>query len=94
VFVAGAAVAAAAAQQPVTLTSTSDFQLGNNEGLVTPAQDRVTREGNTAGAVAPWSATTAMPSERANNTAVASNGYMYCLGGEAAWICAAFLHVW
>jgi len=81
-FLVGAA--AAAAQQPVTLTSTADFRKGNNEGLVSPAQERVTRERITAGTVAPWTVTTAMPTERADVTAVAYNGFVYCIGGEGA----------
>jgi N-acetylneuraminic acid mutarotase len=76
--------AAAAAQQPVTLTSTADFQLGNNEGLVSVAQDRVARDKITAGAVAPWAATTAVPTERGNVSSVAYNGFVYCIGGEGA----------
>src|SRR6185295_8009501 len=81
-FLSGAV--AASAQQPVTLTSTADFQKGNNEGLVSPAQERVTRERITAGTVAPWAVTTAMPTERADVTAVAYNGFVYCIGGEGA----------
>ena len=73
---------AAAAQQSVTLTSTADFQKGNNEGLISTAQNRVARDRITAGTVGAWSATTAIPSERADLASVAHNGFVYAIGGR------------
>ena len=78
-IVSGAA--AVSAQQPVTLTSTADFQRGNNEGLISTAQDRLTRERITAGTVGSWSASTALPSGHGFHSSVAYGGYVYTLGG-------------
>jgi hypothetical protein len=80
-FVTG--VSAAAAQEPVTLTSTADFRIGNNEGLVSPAQDRVTRDQVSAGAVGDWSTLTAYPVPRGQTCSVAYNGFLYVVGGDA-----------
>ena len=74
----------AAAQQSVTLTTTGDFQLGNIEGLISPAQDRVKRDRISAGTLGAWSTTTSVPSERADVASVAYNGFVYCIGGEGA----------
>jgi hypothetical protein len=79
-FVGGAA--AAAAQQPVTLTSTADFQRGNNEGLVSPTQDRVTRAPIAAGTLGAWTAAAALPVGTDNAPAVAHNGFAYLIGGR------------
>ena len=72
----------AAAQQTVTLTSTADFRRGNNEGLVTIAQDRVTRGRITAGTIGSWSAVPALPEVRRNACSVAYNGFVYVIGGQ------------
>jgi hypothetical protein len=78
-FIGGAA--AAEAQQPVTLTSTADFERGNNEGLVSPALDRVTRERITAGTVGAWSPSTPLPLPTTALASVAHDGFAYVIGG-------------
>jgi hypothetical protein len=55
VFTAGAG--AASAQQPVTVTSTGEFQKGNNEGLARVAQDQVARAPISAGSLEGWTGT-------------------------------------
>ncbi len=67
----------------VTVTSTSDFQLGgNNEGMIDfSASGQVTRGGLTGGSVGAWNTTNAFSTERVDQTTVAYNGYMYMLGG-------------
>src|SRR5258706_2661732 len=79
-FVSGAA--AVSAQQPVTLTSTTDFQRGNNEGLISTAQDRVTRGLITAGTMGAWSSSTGLPSQSDSHTSTTYNGFVYVIGGR------------
>jgi hypothetical protein len=69
-------------QEYVTLTSSADFEWGNNEGLISTAQDRLTRGRITAGDVGDWSSTSAIPSGRVSSDAVAFNGYVYVTGGR------------
>ena len=69
------------AQQSVTLTSTADFQRGNNEGLISTAQDRITRDRVTAGTVGSWTSSTALPALRSWHVSVAYNGFVYAIGG-------------
>ncbi|HTF56810.1 MAG TPA: hypothetical protein VK661_06225, partial [Planctomycetota bacterium] len=78
-FASGASVATA--QQPVTLTSSADFRRGNNEGLTTTAQDRVTRDLITAGTVGGWSSTTGLTGGRAGHCSIVYNGYAYVFSG-------------
>ncbi|MBI4564221.1 MAG: hypothetical protein HY716_05965 [Planctomycetes bacterium] len=77
----GLSASVAAAQQSVTLTSTPDFQRGNNEGLISPALDRLTRERISAGTVGAWSASTVLPSVLWFFSSVAHNGFIYAMGG-------------
>src|SRR5688572_22062937 len=72
----------AEAQQPVTLTTTADFQRGNDEGGVSPAQDRVTRAPIAAGAVGAWNPGTPLSAALDNTGAVAHNGFAYVVGGR------------
>ncbi|MBI4564437.1 MAG: hypothetical protein HY716_07075, partial [Planctomycetes bacterium] len=80
----GMSASIAAAQETVTLTSTADFEKGNNEGLISTALDQVARDVITAGTVGAWSATTALPSVRMAHTSVAYNGFVYTIGGFGA----------
>jgi N-acetylneuraminic acid mutarotase len=82
VFMLVGGAAAAAAQQPVTITSTGDFERGNNEGLVSPALDRVTRERVTAGTVQPWAATNSLPLGTGAHATVVYGAYIYVVGGS------------
>jgi N-acetylneuraminic acid mutarotase len=68
-------------QESVTLTTTADFDRGNNEGLISTADDRLTRDRVTGGAAGPWSATSQFPLARSYVEAAAFNGYVYVTGG-------------
>lgn len=69
------------AQQPVTVTATADFLRGNNEGLISAAQDRVTRDRITAGTAGAWSSSSALPSGRLRLAAVTHGDFAYAIGG-------------
>ena len=90
--IAGASVVAlmfvlgATAMQTVTLTSTADFERGNSEGLISTAQDRITRGRITAGTVGSWTATTALPTARILHSSVAHNGFIYVIGGTDGFV--------
>jgi hypothetical protein len=73
--------AEAKAQQSVTLTTSSDFQRGNNEGLTSPFQDQVTRAPVSNGTLGAWTGTTDLPEARYANTAVVHGGFVYTMGG-------------
>src|SRR5688572_10770943 len=77
-FMAGAL--AASAQQPVTVTTTADFQKGNNEGLVTLDQDRVTRAAVSAGTLESWTGSGALPFGRVS-PAVVHDSRVYLIAG-------------
>lgn len=72
----------AAAQQSAPITTTTDFRKGNNEGLISTAQDRLTRNRLSAGTVGAWSATTALPAGRLWHSSVVYNGFVYAIGGQ------------
>jgi hypothetical protein len=93
-FTAG--VSRAAAQQSVTVTTTADFNRGNNEGLVTIASDRVERGRISAGTLGSWSPTSSLPAARVFHSLARHNGFMYLVGGSQdgseavtdVWFCA------
>jgi hypothetical protein len=68
----------------VTFTSSADFRRGNNEGLVSVAEDRLTRGRITAGDVGEWTFTRSLPEWRSHGPAVAYNGFVYLTGGLGA----------
>jgi N-acetylneuraminic acid mutarotase len=72
------------AQEAVTITSSVDFERGNNEGLISTAEDRLARDRITAGDIGAWSSTSALPSGRAYGEAVAFNGFVYVTGGSGS----------
>jgi hypothetical protein len=78
VFTAGAG--AASAQQPVTVTSTGEFQKGNNEGLARVAQDQVARAPISAGSLEGWTGTGDLPFGRVS-PAVVHGSRLYVIGG-------------
>ena len=80
-FAFGGMASATMAQQSVTLTTTSDFRKGNNEGLISTAQDRLTRDRIAAGTVGTWTTTAALPAARHWTGALAHNGFAYLIGG-------------
>ena len=66
----------------VAITSSSDFQQGNAGDSIEWGDGEIVRKG-IKGGVGAWSTTTSLPTASNAVAAVASNGYMYTIGGTA-----------
>src|SRR5688572_11105470 len=75
-------LAAPRTQEAVTLTSSADFNRGVNEGLISTAQDRLTRGRLSVGDIGAWSSSGALPVARSYVDAVSYNGFAYATGGR------------
>jgi len=66
----------------IVVSTTSEFNsIGNLEGMVSTAGDRVTRSPASTGRVGTWVGTTAFTTGRYGHTSVAHNGFLYVIGG-------------
>ncbi|MCM8789407.1 MAG: kelch motif-containing protein, partial [Candidatus Omnitrophica bacterium] len=66
----------------IVITLTADFMTqGNNEGMVSLSENKISREKPSGGETSSWSSTTSLPAARRGHTSVAYNGYLYVLGG-------------
>lgn len=67
----------------IVVTTTPDFQTGNNEGMISLDTDAVSRGVQTAGRASPlgWQATTSLAKARFRHASVAYNGRLYVIGG-------------
>ena len=66
----------------VTITSSSDFAKGNDEGGVEYGTDEIKRGGLTGGSVGSWTTeTNQLATNRDFTTGIAYNGFLYSIGG-------------
>jgi N-acetylneuraminic acid mutarotase len=65
----------------VVVSTTADFQLGNDEGMISFDTDAISRGVQSAGRLGAWTSTTSLPEGRFRHASVAYNGFLYVLGG-------------
>src|SRR5690606_11312360 len=65
----------------VVVTSTEDFEDGNNEGNIAFDSGALRRSNVSGGSIGSWTSTTSIGVDRVVHTSVAYNGYVYVIGG-------------